>query len=82
MKQAVIISEPALCDLLSINDYYLLTVSDKIAAAIIDRLEATVNFPERGSIFLKRYWLWVSGNIDKSSLNLTELSSRYYPKKL
>jgi len=54
MKQAVIISEPALCDLLSINDYYLLTVSDKTAAAIIDRLEATINsladFPERGSI--------------------------------
>jgi toxin ParE1/3/4 len=54
MKPLVIISEPALCDLLSINDYYLLTVNDKTAAAIIDRLEAAVNsladFPERGSI--------------------------------
>ncbi|SJM92562.1 Addiction module toxin, RelE/StbE family (fragment) [Crenothrix polyspora] len=39
MTQSVIISEPALLDLLCINDYYLLTVSDKTAAAIIDRLE-------------------------------------------
>jgi toxin ParE1/3/4 len=54
MKRPVIISEPALLDLLDINDYYLVEVDDKTAAKIIDRLEAAVNsladFTERGSI--------------------------------
>jgi toxin ParE1/3/4 len=52
MSVEVVLSEPALFDLLSINDYYLLNVSDKIAAEIIDSLEAAVNslgdFPELG----------------------------------
>jgi toxin ParE1/3/4 len=50
----VVLSEPALADLLDINDYYLLEVSDQVAGNIIDSLEAAVNnlaeFPERGSI--------------------------------
>lgn len=54
MKRPVVISEPALLDLLDINDYYLVEVDDKTAAKIIDRLEAAVNsladFTERGSI--------------------------------
>jgi toxin ParE1/3/4 len=54
MKRPVIISEPALLDLLDINDYYLVEVDDKTAAKIINRLEAAVNsladFTERGSI--------------------------------
>jgi len=54
MIKPVILSEPALFDLLSINDYYLVEVDDKTAAKIIDRLEAAVNslaeFTERGSI--------------------------------
>lgn len=54
MKRPVIISEPALLDLLDINDYYLVEVDDKTAAKIIDRLEAAVNslanFTDRGSI--------------------------------
>jgi len=49
-----VLSEPALADLLDINDYYLAEVSDHIADKIIDSLEAAVNnlaeFPERGSI--------------------------------
>lgn len=53
MSFEVLLSEPALADLFSINDYYLLNVSDKIAAEIIDSLEEAVNslgdFPERGS---------------------------------
>jgi toxin ParE1/3/4 len=53
MKPTVIFSEPALFDLFSINDYYLQSVSEKIAANIIDSLEAAVNnladFPEIGS---------------------------------
>jgi toxin ParE1/3/4 len=54
MKHPVVISEPALLDLLDINDYYLLEVNDKTAAKIIDSLESAVNsladFSERGSI--------------------------------
>jgi toxin ParE1/3/4 len=53
MKRTVIFSEPALLDLLSINDFYLLAVSEKIAVNIIDELECAVNkladFPELGS---------------------------------
>ena len=43
MKVPVLLTEPALSDLLAINDYYLLEVSDKIVAKIIDSLEAAVN---------------------------------------
>ena len=54
MTLSVIISEPALIDLLDINDYYLVEVDDKAAAKIIDRLENAVNslsdFSDRGSI--------------------------------
>jgi len=53
MSFEVLLSEPALADLFSINDYFLLNVCDKIAAEIIDSLEEVVNsltdFPERGS---------------------------------
>ena len=54
MKQEVVLSEPALADLLDINDYYLWEVSDRVASNIIDGLEAAINnlaeFPDRGSI--------------------------------
>jgi len=54
MTLEVVLSEPALADLLDINDYYLVEVSDRVAGKIIDGLEAAVNnlaeFPERGSI--------------------------------
>lgn len=54
MKRPVVISEPALLDLLDINDYYLVEVDDKTAAKIIDHLEAAVNslacFTERDII--------------------------------
>ena len=54
MKIPVQLTEPALADLLAINDYYLLEVSDKVAAKIIDTLETAVNslgdLNERGSV--------------------------------
>ncbi|PPD05707.1 MAG: addiction module toxin RelE [Methylobacter sp.] len=54
MKVPVLLAEPAVSDLLSINDYYLTEVSDTTAARIIDNLEAAVNslseLNERGSI--------------------------------
>lgn len=54
MKREVVLSEPALADLLDINDYYLREVSDCVANSIIDGLEAAVNnlaeFPDMGSI--------------------------------
>lgn len=54
MSKPVLLSEPALADVLAINDYYLIEVDDKTAAKIIDRLEAAVNsladLTERGSI--------------------------------
>jgi len=54
MTLEVVLSEPALADLLDINDYYLCEVSDHVAGKIIDGLEAAVNnlaeFPDRGSI--------------------------------
>ncbi len=50
----IVLSEPALADLLDINDYYLVEVSEQVAGKIIDSLEAAVNnlaeFPERGSV--------------------------------
>ncbi|MCK9622386.1 MAG: type II toxin-antitoxin system RelE/ParE family toxin [Methylobacter sp.] len=50
----VVLAEPALADLLDINDYYLVEVSDRVAGKIIDGLEAAVNnlaeFPDRGGI--------------------------------
>jgi toxin ParE1/3/4 len=54
MNRPVILSELALFDLLSINDYFLIEVDDKTAAKVINRLEAAVNslaeFTARGSI--------------------------------
>ena len=54
MRREVVLSAPALADLLDINDYYLYEVSDRVANGIIDGLEAAVNnlaeFPDRGSI--------------------------------
>jgi len=54
MTLEVVLSEPALTDLLDINDYYLCEVSDRVAGKIIDGLEAAVNnlaeFPDKGSI--------------------------------
>lgn len=54
MMLKVVLSEPALADLLDINDYYLWEVSDRVASKIIDGLEAAVNrlaeFPDRDSI--------------------------------
>lgn len=54
MKYSVVLSEPAVSDLLAINDYYLVEVDEKTAAKIINRLEEAVNslaeFTERGSI--------------------------------
>ncbi len=48
------LTEPAFADLLAINDYYLLQVSDRVAAKIIDSLELAVNsladLNERGSV--------------------------------
>ena len=43
MNRPVSLSEPALADLFSINDYYLVESDDKTAAKIIDRLEEAVN---------------------------------------
>jgi hypothetical protein len=34
MKREVVLSEPALADLLDINDYYLREVSDRVACSI------------------------------------------------
>ncbi len=54
MTLEVVLSEPALANLLDINDYYLVEVSDRVAGKIIDGLEAAVNnlaeFPDKGSI--------------------------------
>lgn len=54
MTLEVVLAEPALADLLDINDYYLCEVSDCVAGKIIDGLEAAVNnlaeFLDRGSI--------------------------------
>ena len=54
MRRVVVLSAPALADLLDINDYYLCEVSDRVANGIIDGLETAVNnlaeFPDRGSI--------------------------------
>lgn len=54
MKIPVLLTEPAVADLLMINDYYLLEVSDKTAAKVIDSLQTAVNtlaeLNERGSI--------------------------------
>lgn len=54
MTLPVIISQPALLDLLDINDFYLFEVDEKTAAKIIDRLESAVNsltvLSDRGSI--------------------------------
>ncbi|ATG89563.1 type II toxin-antitoxin system RelE/ParE family toxin [Methylomonas koyamae] len=54
MSVPVRLTEPALADLLAINDYYLLEVSDKVAAKIIDALELAVNsladLNERGTV--------------------------------
>lgn len=54
MSVPVRLTEPALADLLAINDYDLLQVSDRTAAKIIDSLESAVNrlakLNERGSV--------------------------------
>ena len=54
MSVSVRLTEPALADLLVINDYYFLSVSDRVAAKIIDSLETAVNsladLGERGSV--------------------------------
>jgi len=54
MNYPVDLSEPALSDLLEINDYYLIEVDEYSVAKIIDRLEEAVNsladLTERGSI--------------------------------
>ena len=54
MSVPVRLTEPALADLLAINDYDLLQVSDRTAAKIIDSLESAVNrladSNERGSV--------------------------------
>ena len=53
MKKRLVLSEPALSDLYAINDYYLLEVSDKVAAKIIEDLQLAIeglnNLPDRGS---------------------------------
>lgn len=43
MSVPVLLTEPAVSDLLAINDYYLLQVSNKTAAKIIDSLEVAIN---------------------------------------
>ncbi|MDX8125763.1 type II toxin-antitoxin system RelE/ParE family toxin [Methylomonas sp. OY6] len=54
MSVPVRLTEPALADLLAINDYFLVGVSDKVAAKIIDALETAVNsladLNERGTV--------------------------------
>ena len=48
------LTDPALADLLAINDYYLLEVSDKVAAKIINTQETAINsladLNERGTV--------------------------------
>lgn len=52
MGLKVELSKSALNDLYEINDYYLVEVSDAVAAEIIEKLEMSVNglyeFPDRG----------------------------------
>ncbi len=54
MSVPVRLTELALADLFAINDYFLLEVSDKVAAKIIDALELAVNsladLNERGTV--------------------------------
>jgi len=54
MTLPVRISEPALLDLLDINDYYLVEVDDKVADKIIVGLEVAINslaeLADRGSV--------------------------------
>jgi len=54
MTLPVRISEPALLDLLDINDYYLMEVDDKVAEKIISGLEIAINnlaeLTDRGSV--------------------------------
>jgi len=54
MTLPVRISEPALLDLLDINDYYLVEVDDKVAEKIIASLELAINslaeLTDRGSV--------------------------------
>ncbi|MDP3334944.1 MAG: type II toxin-antitoxin system RelE/ParE family toxin [Methylococcaceae bacterium] len=54
MTLPVRISEPALLDLLDINDYYLVEVDDKVAENIIADLEIAINslaeLTDRGSV--------------------------------
>ncbi|WP_427551858.1 type II toxin-antitoxin system RelE/ParE family toxin (plasmid) [Methylomonas sp. MS20] len=54
MSVPVQLTKLALADLLAINDYFLLEVSDKVAAKIIDTLEAAVislaDLEERGTV--------------------------------
>ncbi len=54
MTLDVVLSEPALGDLLAIHDYYLCEVSDRVASDIVDGLEVAVKslaaFPDRGSL--------------------------------
>ena len=54
MSKTVLFSEPALADLLVINDYYLVEVNETVAAKLVDQLETAVNslseLAGRGSI--------------------------------
>ncbi len=54
MKIPVLLTEPAVADLLMINDYFLLEVSDKMAGKVIDSLQTAVNtlaeLNERGTV--------------------------------
>lgn len=65
----VVLSEPALADLLDINDYYLVEVSDHVAGKSIGSLEITVNnlaeFPDRGSILKELLSLGIRQVIEK-----------------
>lgn len=55
MKRPVAIAEPALLDLLDINEYYLVEVDDKTAAKVIDRLEAALPTLLSAAVFPRNY---------------------------
>ena len=85
MKREVVFSEPALADLLDINDYYLCEVSERVASNIIDDLEAAVNnlaeFPDMGSIPRELLSLGF-GSIGRLLKNLIGLFMKHLPIKL
>ena len=54
MSYNVSLTQAALNDLYTINEYYLVQISDKVAANILKNIQATIqnlaDFPERGTV--------------------------------